>query len=144
MYSLPTAPANITKVLSIHSCPGSAGAHQASFERRQAGGGMEPTCLLQDLSPCIMAYVEIQVMGAHSTVCKRHKEVRVRNEPLLPSLSSQLPSLPVATVGRFFFFFGTFSETSDTYTSSDRVPFTRFYIFLGGEEEPLDKSERGE
>ena len=65
---------------------------------------MEPTCLLQDLSPCIMAYVEIQVMGAHSTVCKRHKEVRVRNEPLLPSLSSQLPSLPVATVGRFFFF----------------------------------------
>ena len=80
---------------------------------------MEPTCLLQDLSPCIMAYVEIQVMGAHSTVCKRHKEVRVRNEPLLPSLSSQLPSLPVATVGRFFFFFGTFSETSDTYTSSE-------------------------
>ena len=75
-------------------------------------------------------------------MCERHKEVSVKDEPLLPSLSSQLPSLPVPTVGRFFSLFGNFSETSDTYTSGDRVSFTRFCIFLGGEEEPLNESER--
>ena len=73
LYNLPTTCANITKILSIHRLPGLCWGSPGLLWRRQAAGGMKPMCILQDLFLCIMKYVEMQVMGAHGTVCKRHK-----------------------------------------------------------------------
>ena len=66
---------------------------------------MEPACILQDLCPCIMRYIEIQVMGAYSTMCKRHKRSQGEEWAFAPLSQFPVTPLPVTTVDRFVFWY---------------------------------------